>query len=124
MAAGPDQQRAGLSHQPRPERAPLEHQPGPVVQLARAMTDQVAEQPERDALRLDRSPAAARRTTFAPRAAYSSGIAQACASSARPTGIVTGLTSPSATAAMISGTVWATALSVHSRPLRDERAGR
>ena len=75
--------RARLADEPDAERAALEHEPGPRVQLARVVADEVAEQPERASARARRSRARlAAARTFAPRCAYSSGIAHACASSA------------------------------------------
>jgi hypothetical protein len=49
-AAGPDQHGAGLSHNPGPEPRPLEHQPRAPLKLAGVVIEQVAEEPERDAL--------------------------------------------------------------------------
>ena len=43
-AAGADEQRAGLAHQPDPELAALERQAGVALQLALVVAEQVAEQ--------------------------------------------------------------------------------
>ena len=79
-AARSDEDRAGLAEQPGPEPTTLEHEPAAAVQLPRARR------------RSGRRAAAGRaaparvpgpapvRTTSAPRAAYSSGIIHACAS--------------------------------------------
>ena len=87
------------------------------MQLARLVADEVAEQPERGPLG---APASRRRrgsTTFAPRLAYSSGIAHACTSASAATGRQPGLERrPAAAAVATNGTLWAAVLSVHRRP--------
>ena len=50
-AAGPHQERAGRSDQPRPERAALKRQSGAGAQLARLVTEEISQQPERAPLR-------------------------------------------------------------------------
>ena len=84
--AGPDQQRARLSHQPDAEGAALEHEPGAGVQLARLVADEVAEQAERGRAPARRPSARRGRTTSAPRFAYSDGIAHACTTRTAATG--------------------------------------
>ena len=107
-SAGPDQERPGRTEQPHAESAPLEHEPGARVQLTRAMVDQVAEQsrgdPFRTASRAD-APGTRCRSTPAPLAAYSSGIAQACASSTTATGASTGSDATRTAAPAMNGSV-------------------
>jgi hypothetical protein len=46
--AGGDQHRAGLADQPRAQPPPFQHQPGAAAQLAGIVSEQVAEQADRD----------------------------------------------------------------------------
>ena len=59
-----------------------------------------------------------RRSTLAPRFAYSSGIPHACASSIAPTGNDSGSSTNSTIAAAQNGIVCAIVVTVHTRPRR------
>ena len=62
-----DEEGARLPHQPGPQRATLGDEARRRVDLARPVADQVAEQPQRGALRRLVPPARRGRTTLAPR---------------------------------------------------------
>ena len=111
----------GSADQPRAQPAALEREAGARVQLARLVAEQVAEQAERRRS----GPSAARgrgRMTFAPRRAYSTGMSQACASATSETGNDERLQRHHHDRDGDERDVWATVVSVHTRPRRRSRA--
>ena len=87
------------------------------MQVACAVVQEVAEQPDGHALGVLVA-GARERSTLAPRAAYSSGMIQACASAISATAAVTGLRTSSSPATATNGTVCATVIAVQIRPVR------